>query len=259
MKNITNIKNYKEEKEFKIAIPNKVLLGFEYESLKEEEMQQSKIIHLYYSLILLTPMGINSIPYITLSALCKLSKIKATSSTLKSMKNRLKFLQKENLIIVKEELDTINKNDLFEIKIIINKEIMDNNFTFLSTNEVETFLSLECNEGILFLYYKRHWNKKIGYAFPSMETMSEELGLSKNTICKANKNLIKLGILKKDNPNFYSRDVYTGQIKNSNNRYSLNLNNCFKETNDKNRKNDKENNIEHKNILNENQLNEIPF
>lgn len=260
MKNILNIVNYEPNKDFKVAIPNAIFLGFEYDSLKDSDMHQAKIIHLYYSIMLLTPMGLNYIPYITLSALCKISGVKSTSSALTTLRKRLSFLQEKNLIKIKENINNIGKNDLIEIEVLVNKELLENNFTLLTSEEIETFLKLDTYEGLIFLYYKRHINKKIGYAFTTMETISDELGLSKNTITKANNKLIELGIILKENPNFCTKNKITGQIRNSNNRYYLNLDNSIKEPIENNKEYNIEKEIEKPKInLYKNQYNEIPF
>ena len=256
MKNILNVIKYEPEKEFKVPIPNKIFLGFKYDGLIDSDMYQAKIIHLYYTIVLLTPMGLNYIPYITLSALCKASRVKPTTSAVTTLRKRLSFLQKGKLIKIKENRNDIGKNDLFEIEVVVNEDLLENNFTLLNSIEVETFLKLDCYEGLIFLYYKRHINKKIGYAFTSIETISDELGLSRNTVNKVNNRLIELGIIMKENPNFCSKDKITGEIKNSNNRYYLNLNNNEESVEDNNiKKENKKSEV----ILNKNLPNEIPF
>ncbi len=110
MINIVNIKDYKEEKEFRVAIPNKILLGFEYDNLNREDMLKSKIVHLYYSLVLLTSMGINKLYYMYLSTICSVTKIKSTDGTLKSVKKRLSFLENQGLIKIYADLENLKKN-----------------------------------------------------------------------------------------------------------------------------------------------------
>lgn len=225
MINITNIINYDEEKEFMIAIPNRVFLGFEYDSLREEEkeaeMQISKIIHLYYSLVLLTPFGINRLDYMYLSTICSVTKVKPTSSTLKSIKKRLSFLENQGLIRIYGNLRNLKKNDEFSIEVIITKGLLKNGFTFLNAEERDLFFNLDVNTAVIFLYLKRHINNKTKYAFTSYQTMAEELGVSNATLTASINFLSTLGIVIKENPNFISKDKFTGQIRKSNNTYYI--------------------------------------
>lgn len=226
---LTNMKDYNVEKEFKAPIPNKIFLGFDYESLKGKDMQQSKIIHLYYSLVLLTPMGINTIPYISLSALCKVTKIKASSTTLQNVKNRLKFLESQGLIKVKADLESLKKNDNFSIEMIFTEELMKNGFTFLNAKEMKLFFKLDVSMALVFLYLKRYYNKEKGYAFVTYENMSDDLSISNTTISNTIEFLIELGVISKENTNFYRKDEVTGQIRKSNNRYFMSANEAIEE------------------------------
>lgn len=231
MKNITS-----KEKELKVAIPNKLFKEIDIYSCNSKDgvaLQVAKIIHLYYKLYLLTPMNFNKLRLINLNIICEMFNTKAQAKTLKGFKDRLIFLQEQGYIKVNMNIEDIkSKNDLFDIEFLVPDDLLSDGFTFLNANEVEYFLNEEdTNKALVFLFIKRCLNDKRGYAFPTIEYIGFCTTLSKNSIMKALKELKEEGIITIDNPNFYSVDKNTGEIRKSNNTYTIKQENLVNEEN----------------------------
>ena len=221
MKNITS-----KEKELKVAIPNKLFKEidiYECNSKDGVALQVAKVIHLYYKLFLLTPMNFNKLRLINLNIICEMFNTKAQAKTLKGFKDRLIFLQEQGYIKVNMNIEDIkSKNDLFDIEFLVPDDLLSDGFTFLNANEVEYFLNEEdTNKALVFLFIKRCLNDRRGYAFPTIEYIGFCTTLSKNSIMKALKELKEEGIITIDNPNFYTVDKNTGEIRKSNNTYTI--------------------------------------
>ncbi|MFR5264059.1 helix-turn-helix domain-containing protein [Clostridium sp.] len=221
MKNIVN-----KDKELKVAIPNKLFKEIDIYSCNSKDgvsLQVAKVIHLYYKLYLLTPMNSNKLRLVNLNIICEMFNVNATSSTLKAVKDRLIFLQEQGYIKVNMNIEDIkSKNDLFDIEFLVPDDLLSDGFTFLNANEVEYFLDTkDTNKALVFLFIKRCLNDRRGYAFPTIEYIGFCTTLSKNSIMKALKELKKEGIITIDNPNFYTVDKNTGEIRKSNNTYTI--------------------------------------
>lgn len=220
MKNITS-----KEKELKVAIPNKLFKEIDIYSCNSKDgvsLQVAKVIHLYYKLYLLTPLNSNKLRLVNLNIICEMFNVNATSSTLKAVKGRLLFLNQQGYLVFNKDIEELKKNDLFDIEFLVPDDLLSDGFTFLNSNEVEYFLDTkDTNKALVFLFIKRCLNGRTGYAFPTLEYIGFCTTLSKSSIVKALKELKEEGIITIDNPNFYSVDKNTGEIRKSNNTYTI--------------------------------------
>jgi hypothetical protein len=134
----------------------------------------------------------------------KLMKLVGENSN-KKFKQSIKTLFDHKLL--KKEITTLPKNSMFKIELNPyfdkqkrkeeKKKTLKYQFAQLPVELLDVrVLERIGHTGVRLLYYYTcYTNQKLKYAFPSYETIAEELGLSKTTIAKYNKILKKAKML----------------------------------------------------------------
>lgn len=203
-----------------IPIPNKPFYGFE-NCLTEDkvEMQQHKIIYLYYRLLFKKPILEEKI-ITSISQLCTLMNVSCTHRNIEGMKERLVFLQKEKLININLDLESIKKNTEIEIKLILNEEIYSKGYTLIDRFCFNNFLKLDCIAGIVYLFLIRNENKSYGYAFTSISYIQKNLHMGVNKVIGAIEKLKESNYIRVENDGFRI-NLGDGKTRVSNNRYYI--------------------------------------
>lgn len=221
MKNIVN-KDKELKKELKIFLENRIFNieeDYVLTSDKKKCMEASKIIYLYLLIAIKTGIASNKLDC-NIALLLKWQGLSEHADSIKLSRERLNYLVEQNFISVDVDIMKAKKNDLIEIEILVS----NCSYTMYSEREIEIFNKLEANRAVIFMYLIRYRHKTYGYAFTTLFTITAELKMSKVTVLDCIKELVARRIISIENPNFYRKNEFTGQIVKSNNRYYFNLN-----------------------------------
>ncbi|MFR5265333.1 hypothetical protein [Clostridium sp.] len=222
MKNIVN-KDKELKKELKIFLENRIFNieeDYVLTSDKKKCMEVSKIIYLYLLIATKTGIASNKLDC-NIALLLKWQGLSEHADSIKLTRERLNYLVEQNFISVDVDIMKAKKNDLIEIEILVS----DCSYTMYTEREIEIFNKLEANRAVIFMYLLRYRHKMYGYAFTTLFTITAELKMSKVTVLDCIKELVARRIISIENPNFYRKNEFTGQIVKSNNRYYFNLDN----------------------------------
>ncbi len=218
---MTTIVNKK--KELKIFLENRIFNieeDYVLTSDKKKCMEASKIIYLYLLIATKTGIASNKLDC-NIALLLKWQGLSEHADSIKLTRERLNYLVEQNFISVDVDIMKAKKNDLIEIEILVS----DCSYTMYTEREIEIFNKLEGNRAVIFMYLLRYRHKMYGYAFTTLFTITAELKMSKVTVLDCIKELVARRIISIENPNFYRKNEFTGQIVKSNNRYYFNLDN----------------------------------
>lgn len=195
-----------------IRIDNKVLKTGEFKKIG------AKGLALYFFLVRNANMEDEVLT--SLSFILQELQIYNDSKSKKEIINLLKIMEDIGIIIIDGSTEEIRANSM--IKIQINHE---GNSTKFYSKDFELFKKLGVERFKVFTIYciiMAYHNKEYGYAFPSMDTIVEISGFSKETVHKHIHVLEELSIFDIDN-NGWRYDDDKGKHIRCNNMYYINL------------------------------------